>query len=77
MRWCRLELHLDRIDTEVRGGLLDYGDILYTNDDESNYVIHMGDAYQHSKQGTPRTGSQKSTYYRQWRTHQMPDHYPL
>jgi hypothetical protein len=35
----------------------------------------MGEGYEHGKDGTPRKN--KSAYYKQWRTFQMSDHFPL
>jgi len=60
----------------LAAGAFDFYDVVYREDDEALYVPEMGEAYDITSRGEPR--SNKSLYYRTyWRTHQMSDHLPL
>jgi endonuclease/exonuclease/phosphatase family metal-dependent hydrolase len=67
----------DRIDDADRGGVFDYATVLYRDEDELRYAGDMGDGYQTKRTGVARTPKERTTYYRQWRTHQLSDHLPL
>ncbi|MCB0873024.1 MAG: endonuclease/exonuclease/phosphatase family protein [Thermoleophilia bacterium] len=65
----------DRLDTTGRGGVIDFFDTVFLDDDEATYVPQMGNAYATTASGSARRDSRR--FYRDWRTHQMSDHYPL
>jgi len=78
--------HYDQIALMQRGryrpsvleaGVFDFLDVVYTDDDEREYVSAMGAAYRKSSKGQTRSAAQKRRYYRQWRTFQMSDHLPM
>jgi endonuclease/exonuclease/phosphatase family metal-dependent hydrolase len=57
--------------TEIKAGVFDYYDYIYSLEDEALYAQEMGEPY--SKIPTPQ---KKTTYYKTWRTYQMSDHLP-
>ena len=67
----------DRIAGGARGGVVDFSDTIYRDEDESLYLSEMGDAYFWNPDGEIRSVAGRHDYYRSWRTHQMSDHYPL
>lgn len=70
-------LQADRLGWNQRAGVVDYYRHVFRLEDEALYAEAMGDAYLRNSKGTSRTASQRTTYYKAWRTHQMSDHLPL
>ncbi|MEX3009426.1 endonuclease/exonuclease/phosphatase family protein [Hoeflea sp. TYP-13] len=69
-----------RMETTGNAGVFDFYNTVYraSDEDEAAYVPEMGDAYDVTSKGKPRTDSGKTGYYRTyWRTHQMSDHLPM
>lgn len=65
-----------RFNTTGKAGVFDYYDTVFRAEDEAKYIKDMGEAYNTTAAGTPRTN--KSAYYKTyWRTHQMSDHLPM
>ena len=61
-----------------RAGVLDYYQSVFRNEDQQRFVGAMGEAYEKTSRGTPRTDRGKTLYFRTyWRTHQMSDHLPM
>lgn len=58
-------------------GVFDFFNHVYTDEEEKLYAPQIGQAYKVNKRGEPRTDRQKRNYYRQWRTFQMSDHFPM
>jgi hypothetical protein len=66
----------ERLQT-AKAGVFDFFQYVYTDTDEASYVSEMGPAYETKSNGDPRDDRAKRNYYRQWRTHQMSDHFPM
>jgi endonuclease/exonuclease/phosphatase family metal-dependent hydrolase len=60
-----------------KSGVFPFFDHVFTDADEPIYAPAMGDGYLRNSKGKVRTAKEATTYYRQWRTHQMSDHNPL
>jgi endonuclease/exonuclease/phosphatase family metal-dependent hydrolase len=60
-----------------RAGVLNFFDTVYKDDDEEEYRPAMGEKYEKKKTGVKRTQKEKTRHYKQWRTFQMSDHYPM
>jgi hypothetical protein len=58
-------------------GVFNYFDHVYREEDETLYAQEMGEAYARKKDGTQRDEKERTSYYREWRTHQMSDHLPM
>ncbi len=58
-------------------GVFDFFHYVYTDEEEELYIPEMGDGYFKNSKGKERTERQRRNYYRQWRTHQMSDHFPM
>ena len=74
------QVRKNSLDMTGKAGAFNYYEIVYqaTLEDEEEYKSYMPPAYFTKKDGTPRTKSGKTTYYRSyWRTHQMSDHLPM
>ena len=77
--------HYDQIAFRPKGntlqatgmaGVFNFFDTVYRDDEELEYVVDMGGAYNTTSKGKPRKN--KSSYYKtHWRTHQMSDHLPM
>jgi endonuclease/exonuclease/phosphatase family metal-dependent hydrolase len=61
----------------LHAGAFPMYDTVYRSEDEKTYRSLMGSAYAKKKTGSNRTDRERTTYYNQWRTHQMSDHLPL
>ncbi|MBK8558301.1 MAG: hypothetical protein IPL65_22385 [Lewinellaceae bacterium] len=51
--------------------------VLYTKEQEAEYLSVMGDAYLNTKENKPRDVKAHERYYRDWRLFQMSDHLPM
>jgi len=70
-----------------RGGVIDYFDVVYRNQDYEDYVVAMMDRKTENdpdnrlvfkRNGNRRTASERQAYYRtHWRRRQMSDHLPM
>ncbi len=58
-------------------GVFDFFRHVYTDDDEQLYTYDMGRDYRLKSSGGRRKKREKQNYYRQWRTFQMSDHFPM
>lgn len=58
-------------------GVFDFFQYVFTDEDQQTYVPEMGRAYATKSNGHPRDEREKRNYFRQWRTHQMSDHFPM
>ena len=68
----------DRFGTTGKAGVFDYYESVYREVDRETYIPNMGDAYNTTSKGKPRTESGKKIYYKTyWRTYQMSDHLPM
>jgi len=65
----------DRFETTGKAGVFNFYKTVFRDEDEALYAPQMGEGYEHGKDGVPRKN--KSAYYKQWRTFQMSDHFPL
>ena len=65
----------DRFETTGKAGVFNFYKSVFRDDDEAPYAPYMGEGYENGKNGEPRKN--KSAYYKQWRTFQMSDHFPL
>ncbi len=61
----------------ANAGVFDFFEFVYTDDEVETYRSEMGPAYETKSNGDPRDDREKRNYYRQWRTHQMSDHFPM
>lgn len=67
-----------RFETTGKAGVFDYYRYVYTLEEEALYHKEMGDAYETTSAGKPRTDSGKTRYYKSyWRTYKMSDHLPM
>ncbi|KAA3648152.1 MAG: endonuclease/exonuclease/phosphatase [Chloroflexi bacterium] len=64
-------------DEPVSSGVYRFFQSVFRAEDEAHYAARMGKGYTHNRKGRRRTKDEKSRYYRDWRTHQMSDHYPM
>lgn len=65
-------------DTAGHAGVFDYYKSVFRDEDQEIYVPDMGDAYEKTSAGKPRTDANKHTYFHTyWRTFQMSDHLPM
>ncbi len=55
---------------DIKSGVFDYYQSVYTLEDEKIYALDMGDKY------NEKTADKKTNYYKDWRTYQMSDHLP-
>lgn len=62
---------------EARAGVFDFFEVVMRDDQEEVYIDAMGDAYETTSEGDPRSEEQKHRYYRRWRTYQLSDHLPM
>jgi endonuclease/exonuclease/phosphatase family metal-dependent hydrolase len=53
-------------------GVFNYYNYVYLDSDENTYTSEMGKDYEEKPDA-----KKKTTYYKQWRTHQMSDHLPM
>ena len=60
-----------------KAGIIDFFKAVYRDDEEKTYVKQMGSGYRTSSKGATRTARQRARYYKQWRTFQMSDHFPM
>ena len=60
-----------------RAGVFDFFKYVYRDDEQRMYIPEMGAAYERTSKGKRRDARAKRNYYRQWRTHQMSDHFPM
>jgi endonuclease/exonuclease/phosphatase family metal-dependent hydrolase len=60
-----------------KAGVFDFFKYVYTDKDESIYAAEIGPAYSEKSNGEKRTERDSRNYYRQWRTFQMSDHFPM
>lgn len=60
-------------DYLIRGGIFNYFDYVYREEDETEYAVNMPDTYHNKTEAADRARYFK-TY---WRTHQMSDHLPM
>ncbi len=68
----------DRFGATGKAGVFDYYKTVYREEDREIYIPNMGDAYNVTSKGKPRTPAGKKLYYKTyWRTHQMSDHLPM
>jgi hypothetical protein len=59
-------------------GVIDYYNSVFRDDDRDLFAPDMGDAYNVTSEGKPRTDSGKAQYFHTyWRTFQMSDHLPM
>jgi endonuclease/exonuclease/phosphatase family metal-dependent hydrolase len=64
-------------------GVFDFFRIVYRDDNETSYVSNMPiykdqkSCYEYDDDGKERSPLGKTRYYREWRTHQMSDHFPM
>lgn len=66
---------VNKFETTGKAGVFDFFDTVYTLADEAIYIPDMGEAYNTTAEGKPR--SNKTLYYKTyWRTYQMSDHLP-
>jgi len=61
----------------LKAGVFDFFQYVYTDEDEHNYLSEMGRAYAVKSSGEPRSEREKRNYFKQWRTYQMSDHFPM
>jgi exonuclease III len=67
-----------RLGFTGRAGVFDFFQTVFTDSDEDTYIPAIGEAYETTSRGEPRTDTGKHRYYRTyWRTHQMSDHLPM
>ena len=67
-----------RFATTGKAGVFDYFQSVYRVEDQAQYAASMGEAYNVTSKGDPRSDASKSRYYKTyWRTHQMSDHLPM
>jgi len=59
-----------------RGGVFDYFDVVFRENDERTYAATMGEPYR-TKRAAENGKALASRYYKDWRTHQMSDHLVL
>ncbi|MBK8558316.1 MAG: endonuclease/exonuclease/phosphatase family protein [Lewinellaceae bacterium] len=67
----------DRFATNSKAGVYNFYKVLYTKEQEAEYLSVMGDAYLNTKENKPRDVKARSRYYRDWRLFQMSDHLPM
>ncbi|MCA9079722.1 MAG: endonuclease/exonuclease/phosphatase family protein [Planctomycetaceae bacterium] len=60
-----------------RAGVFNFYDHVYRLEDAEGYADEIGPAYRTRSTGQPRTTGQKQKYYKDWRSHQMSDHFPM
>ena len=71
------------LDRTGNAGVFDFFRIVYRDDDETSYVSNMPiykdqkSCYEYDDDGKERSPLGKTRYYREWRTHQMSDHFPM
>ncbi len=65
----------DRFETTGKAGVFNFYKTVFREEDEATFAPYMGDAYLNSKPGVPR--KDPKGYYKQWRTFQMSDHFPM
>ena len=71
------------LDRTGYAGVFDFFRIVYRDDDETSYVSNMPiykdqkSCYEYDDDGKERSPLGKTRYYREWRTHQMSDHFPM
>jgi endonuclease/exonuclease/phosphatase family metal-dependent hydrolase len=67
-----------RFATTGEAGVFDYFRSVYREEDQAQYASSMGEAYNVTSKGDPRSDASKARYYKTyWRTHQMSDHLPM
>jgi endonuclease/exonuclease/phosphatase family metal-dependent hydrolase len=66
-----------RFETTGHAGVFDPFESVYRLQDEDLYAAAMGQAYQLTRAGRPRSEQQRHRYYRDWRTFRMSDHLPM
>ncbi len=62
---------------QAKAGVFDFFQYVYRDEDEQAYASEMGSAYAIKSNGEPRDQGGQRNYFRQWRTHQMSDHFPM
>ena len=62
---------------QANAGVFDFFQYVYRDDDDANYAGEMGSAYEEDSNGNQRDQREKRNYFRQWRTFQMSDHFPM
>lgn len=67
----------DRFETTGKAGVFNFYKTVFREEDEQVFAPYMGEAYTSKKTDVPRTEKEKTAYYRQWRTFQMSDHFPM
>ncbi len=60
-----------------KAGVFNFFEHVYRDDEEQTYRPEMGPSYVKKSSGEDRSEREKHNYYKQWRTHQMSDHFPL
>ncbi len=64
-----------QIENQIKScsaGVFNYYNYIYLDADENTYASEMGKGY-----ADKPDAKKKTTYYKQWRTHQMSDHLPM
>jgi exonuclease III len=65
-----------QFETTGKAGIFDYYEVVFSREDEAEYISLMGDAYNTTSSGSER--QDKSLYYNTyWKTFQMSDHLPM
>ena len=73
----------DSLDRTGKAGVFDFFKTVYRDEDEELYLPYMPrykdqkSCYEYDKDGSARSQMGKTRYYREWRTHQMSDHFPM
>ncbi|MDX1624039.1 MAG: endonuclease/exonuclease/phosphatase family protein [Gemmatimonadota bacterium] len=62
---------------DIEAGVFNFFDLVFREQDRETYIPAMGDAYETTSKGEPRTDAGKVRHYRRWRTYQMSDHLPM
>ena len=60
-----------------KAGVFDFFEYVYREEDEAEYISDMPPAYETKSSGEARSEREKTNYYKQWRTHQLSDHFPM
>ena len=60
-----------------RAGVFNTLDYIYRPEDEAAFAPDMGDAYSKAKTGAVRSDKDRTSYYLDWRTFQVSDHFPM
>ena len=67
---------LQNVLMPIKGGVFNYFDFIYREDEADIYIEEMGENYNFNNNGRPRSERSKVNYYNLWRTYQVSDHLP-